>query len=116
MVKTLDCSRKFASKKLLTTTGSQFNEITIHKSDWTKVLEIEILVKSALLSLFILQTVLINNQSLSTKKQISSLCKLYSIYEEIPEEVLDETDVDGYFFHNILDNSQSQNRIVRVSE
>ena len=71
--------------------------------------------KSAPLLLFVLQTVLINNQSMSTKKQISSLCKLYSIYEEIPE-VLDETDVDSYFFHNILDISQSHNRIVRVSK
>ena len=53
---------------------------------------------------------------MSTKKQISSLCKLYSVYEEIPEEFLDETDVDSYFFHNILDISQSQNRRVRVSK
>ena len=53
---------------------------------------------------------------MSTKKQISSLCKLYSVYEEIPEDFLDETDVDSYFFHNILDISQSHNRIVRVSK
>ena len=53
---------------------------------------------------------------MSTKKQISSLCKLYSVYEEIPEEFLDETDVDSYFYHNILDISQSHNRIVRVSK
>ena len=53
---------------------------------------------------------------MSTKKPISSLCKLYSVYEEIPEEVLDKTDVDNYFFHNILDISQSHNRIVRVSK
>ena len=53
---------------------------------------------------------------MSTKKQISSLWKLYSIYEEIPEEFLDETDVDCYFFHNILYISQSHNRIVRVSK
>ena len=53
---------------------------------------------------------------MSTKKQISSLCKLYSIYGEIPEEFLDGTDVDSYFFHNILDISQSHNRIVRVSK
>ena len=51
---------------------------------------------------------------MSTKKQISSLCNLYSVYEEIPEEFLDETDVDSYFYHNILDNSQSHHRIVRV--
>ena len=53
---------------------------------------------------------------MSTKKQISSLYRLYSLYEEIPEEFLDETDVDSYFFHNILDISQSHNRIVRVSK
>ena len=80
------------------------------------MLEIEIPDKSAHLLFFILQIVVINNQSISTKKQFSSLCKLNSIYEEIPEEVLDETDVDNYFFHNILDISQSHNRIVRVSK
>ena len=32
---------------------------------------------------------------MSTKKQISSLCKRHSIYEEIPEEFWDETDVDS---------------------
>ena len=53
---------------------------------------------------------------MSTKKQITSLCKLYSVYEEIPEEFLDETDVDSYVYHNILDISQSHNRIVRVSK
>ena len=51
-----------------------------------------------------------------TKKQVSSLFKLYSIYEEIPEEFLDETDVDSYFYHNMLDISQSHHRIVRVSK
>ena len=53
---------------------------------------------------------------MSTKKQISSFCKLYSIYDEIPEEFLDETDVDSYFFHKILEISQSHDRIVRVSK
>ena len=53
---------------------------------------------------------------MSTKKQISSLCKLYSIFGKIPEEILDETDVDSYFFHIILDTSESHNRIVRVSK
>ena len=77
---------------------------------------LETLDKSAPLLLFILQTVLISNQSMSTKKQISSLWKLYSIYEEKPEENLDETDVDSYFYHNILEISQSYNRIVRVSK
>ena len=53
---------------------------------------------------------------MSTKKQISSWCKLYSVYEEKPEEFLDEIDVDRYFHHNILDISQSHHRIVRVSK
>ena len=33
----------------------------------------------------------------------------------LSEEILDETDVDSYFYHNIFDISQSQLRIVRVS-
>ena len=79
---------------------------------------LEILDKSAFLLplLFILQTVLIINQSMSTKKQISSLCKLYSVYEQIPEEFLDKTNVDSYFYHNILDISQFHHGIVRVSK
>ena len=52
---------------------------------------------------------------MSVKKQITSLCKLYSFYEEIPEEFLDETDVESYFNHNMFDISQSQQQIVRVS-
>ena len=52
---------------------------------------------------------------MSAKKQISSLCKLYYFYEKLPEEFLDETDVDNYFYHNIFDISQSHHRIVRVS-
>ena len=53
---------------------------------------------------------------MSTKKQFSSLCKLYSVYEEMPEDFLDKTDVDSYFYHNILDILQSHHRIVRVSK
>ena len=53
---------------------------------------------------------------MSTEKQISSLCKLYSINGEIPEKYLNKTDVDSYVYHNILDVSQSQHRIVRVSK
>ena len=52
---------------------------------------------------------------MSVKKQIPSLCKLYSFDEEIPEEFLDQTDLDSHFYHNIFDISQSQHRIVRVS-
>ena len=53
---------------------------------------------------------------MSTKNQTSSLCKLYSVYEGIPEEFLDKTSVDSCFYHNILDISQSHHRIVRVSK
>ena len=55
---------------------------------------------------------------MSAKKQmqILSLCKLYSVYEELPEEFLDKTDVVSYFYHNILDISQSNYRNVRVSK
>ena len=52
---------------------------------------------------------------MSVKKQIPSLCKLYSFHEEIPEEFLDETDVDSYFYDNTFDISPSRHRIVRVS-
>ena len=52
---------------------------------------------------------------MSLKKQIPSLCKLYSFYEEVPEEFLEETDVDSSFYHNFFDNSQSQHRTVRVN-
>ena len=34
---------------------------------------------------------------MSVKKQILSLGKLYSFYEEIPEVFLDETHVDSFF-------------------
>ena len=53
---------------------------------------------------------------MSTKKQISSLCKLYSVYEGKPEEFLNETDVDSYTYHNFLDNSQTHHRVVRISK
>ena len=51
---------------------------------------------------------------MSVKKQLSSLWKLCSINEEIPEETLDETDVDSYFHHTFFDFSQSQHRVARV--
>ena len=53
---------------------------------------------------------------MSAKRQFPSLCKLCSFYEEIRDEFLDETDVDGYFYHNIFDTFQSRHRIVRVSK
>ena len=52
---------------------------------------------------------------MSVKKQKPSVCKLYSLYEKIPEAFMDETHVDSYFNYNIFDNSQSQHRLVGVS-
>ena len=52
---------------------------------------------------------------MSAKLQIPSLCKLLSFHEETPEEFLDDTDVDSYFYHSIFDISQSQHRILRLS-
>ena len=52
---------------------------------------------------------------MSVGKKIPSLYKLYSFYEEKPEEFLDDTDVDSYFYQNIFDIFQSQHRKVRVS-
>ena len=40
---------------------------------------------------------------MSVKKQNPSLSKLYTIYEEVREIFLDETDLDSYFYNNILD-------------
>ena len=53
---------------------------------------------------------------MSIKKQIPSLSKLYTIYEEVRESFLDQTDVDSYFYHNILDIALIDKRIVRVSQ
>ena len=52
---------------------------------------------------------------MTVKKQIPSLCKLYSFYEETPAEFLDGADVDSYPNHKVFDISQSQHRIKRDS-
>ena len=53
---------------------------------------------------------------MSVKKQILSLSKMYTIYEEVPKSFLYKTDVDSCFYHNILDNALIYNRSVRVSK
>ena len=53
---------------------------------------------------------------MSVKKQIASLCKLYSFHEEIPQGFLDGTDVNSYFYDIIFDISQSQNCVLRVNK
>ena len=53
---------------------------------------------------------------MSVKQQLPSLSLLYSIYEDVPEQTLDETDADSYFYHNILDVTKTDNGLVRVSK
>ena len=53
---------------------------------------------------------------MSVKHQLPSLSLLYSIYEDVPEQTLDEADVDSYFYRNILDITNTENRLVRVSK
>ena len=38
---------------------------------------------------------------MSGKQQLPSLSLLYSIHEDVPEQTLDEADVDSYFYRNI---------------
>ena len=53
---------------------------------------------------------------MSVKKRIPSLSTLHTIYEEVPESVLDLTDDGGFFHQNILDIALIDNRIVPVSK
>ena len=53
---------------------------------------------------------------MSVKMQIPSLINWYTNYEEVPESFLDQTDVDSFFYNNILDIALIDNRIVRVSK
>ena len=50
------------------------------------------------------------------KNHIPTLSKLYSIYEEIPEDLLDEADIDSYFYHSILNITKKEDRLVRLSK
>ena len=53
---------------------------------------------------------------MSVKNQIHSLSRLYTLYEKVPESFLDQTDVDSYFYHSIIDISQTGTRLVRLSK
>ena len=55
-------------------------------------------------------------QVISAKKQIASLCKLYSFSEEKPEKSSKRTDKDSISYHNNFDFYQSQRRLARVSK
>ena len=49
------------------------------------------------------------------KNQLPTLSKLYSIYEEAPEELMDEADIDSYFYHSVLNITKKENRLVLLS-
>ena len=53
---------------------------------------------------------------MSIRKQIPSLRKLFTTYQEVPENFLDETDIDKNFHHNIFDIALIDKPIVRVSK
>ena len=54
---------------------------------------------------------------MSIKKQLNFLALLYKKKENIPcEFLIDEIDVDSYFFHNFLDVYVVQNRVPRQSK
>ena len=52
---------------------------------------------------------------MSIKKPLSSLSKLYTIYEEPSENFLDKTDLDSCFYSDISDMVVIDNRNVRAS-
>ena len=109
----------FTSKKwskLLTATVPQYNKQNCDTWNWVdkSVANVQIDGKSKSLRNqsrfyhyttfhFILRSVLFYNQLLSTKKQSSRLCKLYSVCKVKPGEFLDKTYVDSYVYQNILD-------------
>ena len=61
-------------------------------------------------------TVFSPETSISIRNQPSTLSKLYSIWEEVPKNFLDVTDIDSYFYHSILDISTVKTRLVCLSK
>ena len=53
---------------------------------------------------------------MSVKLQIPTLSRLNTIYEDLPDSFLDESDIDSYFYHNILDVVKIQKRLIRLSK
>ena len=57
------------------------------------------------------------DKSMPIKSQLPTLSKLYSIYEEIPEDLLDEAEIDCHIYHSILNITKKDNRrLVRLSK
>ena len=51
---------------------------------------------------------------MTIKKQIPSLSKLYTVYEEVPENFFHETDSDSFFYHIILDIAGSISELFKL--
>ena len=51
---------------------------------------------------------------MSLKKQLPTLSKQCSIYEELPENFLDKTDFESSFLHSVSEISTVENRLVRL--
>ena len=56
------------------------------------------------------------DKSMPIKNQLPTRCKLYSIFEEVTEDILVEVDVDSFFYHSTLNSTQKENRLVRLSK
>ena len=56
------------------------------------------------------------DKSMPIRNQLPTLSKLYSIYKEIPEDLLDEADIDACFYRSILNITKKENRLVRLSK
>ena len=52
---------------------------------------------------------------MSVKSQISTLARIYTTYEDLPDSFQDESDIDSYFYHNILDVVKKEKRLIRLS-
>ena len=53
---------------------------------------------------------------MSVKSQIPTLSRLYTIYEDLPDSFLDESDIDSYFYHNILDVAEIKKALNSVQQ
>ena len=56
------------------------------------------------------------DKTMPIKNQLPTLSKLYSIYKENPEDLLDEADIDSYFYYSNLNITKKEDRLVRLSK
>ena len=78
-------------------------------------LEIRIIFYRQTTDKFILQIFLTKGSWCLSESKFQVCANFIHFLKKIPGEILDETDVDSCFYHNVFDISQSQHRIMRVS-